>query len=689
MPDNSRTQIDTARLLAEANRLRLKGRSDEALAELRKLLAVSPGHEAANRAMAEIIKSAGGQDQSLSALRRAAENAPADPAIWTRYVFELRLAGKKARARKAAGDARVSPSRRKALRDIAEGRSVPVDDIVQHVNRGELGLAWSKGLERLFHFPKDHRLLNLLGAVALADEDPTRAVPVLRRALAEQPGFEAAIGNLGLALLRQNRFSDAVAVLERPGRVPGALPAIRVNLASAYQKIGRWREADELTTELMSVVPGDSDLLGVRCKTLIALGRAGEAVELLKPLAASDDFVLHDVMAEALGETEGYAAGVEYLATLTGLPRDTEIRIVSLLAEWGETDAASKRARLLAEDVPADPRPFHLIGLFSKWEAEDPLIGSMQRAVNSEAIPASKRGTFGMALAKALIDTGDDDGAMEALHIGNDMLRSLYSYDVATDERHMRKIAGHWSADAIRERASGMDEPAPIFIVGLPRSGSTLAETILSRHPDVEPLGESPLAHEAASHVRLGKNPAEFGKVARDLAPAMTPETGRRVRTDKLLANFLNLGALAACFPKARFVEMRRDYRATCLSIYQADLGWAAHPYSMNLEELARYAIAYDRLMTHWSNVLNGRLIRLDYASLVSAPEDAIRRFLAELELDWHPDCLRPEEAVRRINTLSVGQARKPISKASLERWKRFEGGLSPLIGLLEEAGLL
>ena len=191
------------------------------------------------------------RDRALSVLRHAAERAPGNAALWARYVYELRVAGLKARARKAAGAARVAAGQRKMLLDIAEGRSGPVEDIAGMIERGDLAGAWAAGSERLRYFPKDHRLLNLLGVAALSDGDPVRAEPVLRRAVEVEPGNEAARGNLGLALVRQKRAVEAIAVLEEAGSRPGALPAIRVNLASAYQTLRRWDEAERLSAALI------------------------------------------------------------------------------------------------------------------------------------------------------------------------------------------------------------------------------------------------------------------------------------------------------------------------------------------------------------------------------------------------------------------------------------------------------
>ena len=399
------------------------------------------------------------RDRALSVLRHAAERAPGNAALWARYVYELRVAGLKARARKAAGAARVAAGQRKMLQDIAEGRSGPVEDIAGMIERGDLAGAWAAGSERLRYFPKDHRLLNLLGVAALSDGDPVRAEPVLRRAVEVEPGNEAARGNLGLALVRQKRAVEAIAVLEEAGSRPGALPAIRVNLASAYQTLRRWEEAERLSAALIREMPGDGEVVAVRCKVLIALGRASEALGLLEPLRGIEGFALHDLVAEALGEVEGPEAGLDYLRDLPMQPREAEVRLVSLMAEWGDLEGAAARARALAESLPDDPDPFWLVGLFSTWKAGDPLIDVMRKGLAAPALAPERRGIFGLALAKALMDVGEDGAAMAALDGGNGQLRLLLDYDVADYEAGPRDGAVRARADLHRRVAAKWLDP--------------------------------------------------------------------------------------------------------------------------------------------------------------------------------------------------------------------------------------
>ncbi|NND20016.1 MAG: tetratricopeptide repeat protein, partial [Silicimonas sp.] len=588
---------------------------------------------------------AGWDKDRLASLRRAAESRPADERLWSRYVFELRSAGLKSRARKAARAGKVTGAARKRLLDIAEGRRAFSDDIAGLIRNGAFAEAWLVGNERLKSFPDDVQLRVLLGAAALAEDDPVRAESVLAPAFDLAPKSVPVRTNLGLALLRQGRAETAVSVLEPIATENGGSIDARVNLASAYVRLERMAEALELTTPLLAEAPEDPDVVGVHGRALIRVGRADEAVELLRGLADNPAFSLHDVLADAIAGAEGLDAAIEYALQPSDTPSETQQRLAALLAEWGELGRAGELARSGADATPHDPAPYRLLGLCGAWSSDDPLINLMQRGARDESLSPVKRGTFSLALAKAYLDTGDDAAAFRALADGNRMLRGVVDYDIAADAGWMDRIAGNWSAETVDRFRQGGRKAAPVFIVGLPRSGSTLVETILSRHAAVHDLGETPAIFTAARRATEAPGPEAISALADAAERIFAPPAGKTLTTNKLLSNFQNLGALAAALPDARFVEMRRDYRDTCLSIFQSDLTPTAHPYSMDLTELAHYALAYDRLMRHWSKVLGDRLVRVRYEDIVTDPEAEIRQLLERLDLDWDPACLEPDKS--------------------------------------------
>lgn len=629
----------------------------------------------------------------IAQLRRVAESGR-DPDRWARYIAALLRAGQKGRARKVAKSAPLSGEAKKNLvamadKGVAPG-GAPLQELAALIRASKFAEARALGRDLLKRHPKDARLLNVLGVLALSTDEPVEAEIVLRRALEYDAANDDARSNLGVALVRQGRGRAAIEVLEPLTSRPDAPLNARVNLASAYLRAENPERALDLTVDILKDHPKDPETLALRAQAHLALGQGEAALETLKPLQETPGFDLQDLVADALERTEGRATALRYVEESKDLPRPTQKRIASLLGEWGELDVARNRARALADTAPEDPTGFRLLGLYGRWAPGDPAIVEMRAGLENKTLPAAQRGSFGLALAKAYMDTEEHELAFGALLRGNACLRSLVDYDVKSDLARFDRVRTEWTA-AVIQQLIGVDTPAiaPVFIVGLPRSGSTLIETVLSRHPAVMPLGESPRAFAAVRQEKNAAKPEAIAGIRRAVAGYLTAPAPREVVTDKLLANFQHLGALAAAFPKARFIEARRDLRATALSIFQTELGPAAHPYAMQLEDLAHYCIGYTRLMNHWAHALGDRLYRADYESLVARPGDEIPKLVSASGLPWDPACLGQTAPERRINTFSVAQARKPITTASVARWTRYEEGLAPLIDILKKEGLI
>jgi hypothetical protein len=242
------------------------------------------------------------------------------------------------------------------------------------------------------------------------------------------------------------------------------------------------------------------------------------------------------------------------------------------------------------------------------------------------------------------------------------------------------------------DRASdvGVEDVLPILIVGMPRSGSTLTEQILSSHPDIAAGGEvafwgSPqiLSRDLSS---LAGDPEAAKRIANHyLATLKAFDPAAKRVTDKALANFFHLGILHRVLPNATMIHCRRHPIDTALSIFTTNFE-TNFDYASNRGDLVFYYRQYARLMDHWRGVLPAaRFVEVDYEALVSEPEPQSRRLVAACGLDWNDACLAPHRNARRIATASVWQARQPIYRTSVERWRRYEPWLGELRELLPE----
>ncbi len=306
--------------------------------------------------------------------------------------------------------------------------------------------------------------------------------------------------------------------------------------------------------------------------------------------------------------------------------------------------------------------------------------------------------TLLFALGKALDARGEADKAFDCLVRANALHRSSLKFDIAGSARLAAAIAGQFDS-ALLGRLQGTGSPSeqPVFIVGMPRSGTTLIEQIVSAHPDVHGAGEIGLMPMLVSRFRSpqGKgypflapelSEADLQSLAEAYLGGIAPGGRGKARiTDKTIGNFELLGLIHLCFPNARIIHCRRDARDVCVSCFSTRFS-GGHGYAYDLRELGRYWRIYDRLMAHWRAVLPpGRMLEVEYEALVEDLEGSARRLVTHLGLPWNEACLRFHESSRDVATASFAQVRRPIYRGSVGRWRRYAGRLGPLFDALGE----
>jgi tetratricopeptide (TPR) repeat protein len=303
------------------------------------------------------------------------------------------------------------------------------------------------------------------------------------------------------------------------------------------------------------------------------------------------------------------------------------------------------------------------------------------------------------AYAKALDDRGQHEKALEHYVIGGKMKRAQLDYKESDTFGFFDGIRAAFPKEVFENRKyEGLDDDRPVFIVGMPRSGSTLVEQILSSHPDVYGAGEVKHLSRALGQLRdrfpsLPKYPemvskiapAQFDLAAKSYQAMIANGAGDAKRiTDKLLTNYFFLGLINLLFPKAKVINTQRDPVDTCLSgftkLFKDDM-----PHSYDLGELGRYYGKYRELMEHWEKVLpKGFLTTVVYEDVVADTEKEAKRLIEFLGLPWDPKCVDFHKSDRPVKTASVAQVRKPIYKTSVKRWKKYGDGLQPLVDAID-----
>ncbi len=542
----------------------------------------------------------------------------------------------------------------------------------------------------------------------------------------------------GLNAIERGQAEEGLRLLRRSIELAPNDFAFQDNLANALTRLKRWEEAEELIRPLLNQNPKNPKLLFAMANLLHLTGRDGEATAYWKTcLEAAPDWPqvwmgLGETLVE-LGDIEG--AEKSYERAQTFRPADPLLRtaradvlthddsnpaelkraralyeealrlrpgfepaeagLASLEAQDGQFDQALERLRRLLGATPPSYPATWLLARFKSFRAGDPDLPRIEQIVaqarkepqNSLAHPVF------FAWGKILEDLGDYEAAWQAYEEG----QARKPFDKAYSERVQRQyvrllLAATDAAFIERNRIRESGPVRPLYIVGMPRSGTTLIEQMLSVHPAVTTAGEMIALQNS---VRRGLDIVDLSQLPfalNPLKPAAWQQlraevdrlyaarsAGRPVLTDKMPSNFMNVGWLAALFPDARFLNIQRDPRDTCVSCYTT-LFRSSQKFSSNLTHLGHYYRMYEAVMESWRSVLSPtQLLEIRYEELVASPREVLERVLAFAGLPWHEDCLHPERSTHRIRTASIYQARQPIRTGSVARWRRFAPHLGPL----------
>jgi tetratricopeptide (TPR) repeat protein len=592
-----------------------------------------------------------------------------------------------------------------------------LDAIVRHFREGRPQEAERLCREVLDADPRQARGLHLLGVIAMGNGKCEQAVELMSTALDVAPDYAEARRDLGSALMDCGRLDEAIAAYNQALALQPNDPMGLYNLANALRASGLLADAVTAYERALALQPDYAKAWINLGNTLRRLGRleaaaaAYEKAVKLQPERAEAYNNLGNVLRD-LGRS-GEALATYDLAAARGQPGfDSPLTNKALLLmELGRPQESLQAADQALAVNPRSAFAWHMRTQLKTFDPAD--IEAMEALAAAAGSQSSLDDQLHLrfALGKAWLDAGDADRAFAHLNEGNRLKRSTLSYDPEATGRWIARIAEVFTPQLMKKLTgadvgAGAADPseAPVFIIGMPRSGTTLIEQILASHPDVHGAGELRVLPDLVDNTlsiadpKPDVPPARYPQVLSHLSPqdlkslarnyldrirSLVPGRHQRV-VDKMPLNFLYAGLIHLILPQAHIIHCRRNAVDTCLSCYTKSFtGELAFAY--DLRELGMYYRHYDALMAHWRELLpRERFKEVHYENVVNDLEQEARDLLSFCGLDWNDACLAFHATNRQVRTASANQVRQPLYRTSVGRWKSCARHLQPLLAALE-----
>ena len=529
----------------------------------------------------------------------------------------------------------------------------------KYLNAGKLKKASVLCRRVVSEFPGQPDALNMLAVIALRKQEYHEVIEYLNKAIARRPREAIYHYNLGLALLNTGRYPAAVHSLQKAVRLKPDLGIAYSDLCHVLNLLDEIDAAVTAGRHAVRLEPGDA-----RAHTNLAVA-----------LEASGS---HD---EALRR---YQQAAELAPTNAVIRKNLGMALMEL----GNKEAAEQQFREAIAINPGFGEPYRYLAVLQKYSnLDDADIISMQQLLEKPGLSGDDRTELHFALGKSYDDCDCYEEAFEHFAAGNRLENRRYDFKLEDFAFRVESLQSVFTEGFISVRAQiGSQSELPVFVVGMPRSGTTLVEQILSSHADAfgasELLWFSRIERGMKNILKTDEDyPYCLGSLERETVQALTgkyqtllrdlsPEAVRII--DKMPENFLRIGLIRMLFPRARIVHCCRDPRDTAISIYtnlfKGNLHW-----SYDLFNIGAYTGLYQRIMQHWRDNVPGGFHEIRYETLVQDPEEITRKLVDYVGLPWDPACLSYYETDRRVRTSSHDQVRQPIYSSSVGRWKHYE----------------
>lgn len=669
--------------------------SDFAGAEgwLRQILQAAPRHAPALHLLGVVTHQSGKTELGAQLVQQAVELAPDEGQFHANLGEMLRLLGRPDEA-VAHGERAVA---------LAPGMASAHSNLgVAYYDRGELDKAQACQQRALELAPQLPSALNNLGSILRDKKDKPGAIACYRKVLAIAPDYVESASNLGNVLTESDQPEEAIKVLLPLVQARPDYAEAHGNIATAFLAMEQLDKAEFGFKRALALKPaypeaciGLARVLQEKRQLSEALATAERALALAPQKAE-----VHSLLGGIFGES-GYPEKAQQ-AYARALELDPEL--VSAYLGRGHQrmesgDMAGAEAdfqHTLSIDEDNLGARLALAQLNKVREGDENMAALVSEAEKLATLPETKAMPLHFALGKCYEDTKQYDLAFQHYREGCRLKRKRINYDADDTDLAGRNIREFFSKENIdRLRGEGCTSELPIFVLGMPRSGTTLTETIIASHPMVFGAGELNDILEVANETRSGETagyPLNLQGITQTELKIMGQHYVKRLQTrapdspritDKMPANFNCLGLIHLMLPRAKIIHVKRNPVDTCVSCYTRLFDKSQYQ-SYDLTEIGRYYRNYAQLMQHWREVLPaGSFYEIQYEDVVADQETQARALLDYCELEWDDACLDFHKTQRNIRTASVTQVRQPIYKTSVEKWRHFEKHLGPLLDAL------
>jgi len=547
--------------------------------------------------------------------------------------------------------------------------------------------------------PEFAEIHNNLGNALKEAGKTAEAVASFRTALSIRPDFAEVYYRLGNVLHESGQIDEAVINYRKALAIKPGFADVHNNLGNIFQQAARLDEAITSFRRALAIKPDFVEALNNLGNALQESGMTDEAItSFRRALVIKPDFAeAHNNLGNALqesGMTDEAEASFKKALLIKPDFAEALYNLGNLLQQSGRLDEAVASFRKALLIRPYYGEAYRNLSVIEKHTEVDDTVQKMEDLYGQKDLAHEDRMHLGFALGKIFEEFKQYDKSFRFIAEANLLKRRSYEYSIQTDRDLFERIKKTFSpAFFSSQQGSGCLDETPIFIVGMPRSGTTLVEQILSSHPLVFGAGElmdlTNLTDSGCAGAATGQFPecvlhldaAAFEKMGVAYIESLRRHSKKALYiTDKMPHNFLRIGMIKAILPKARVIHCRREPMDTCLSIFKNYLGVkGSHKYAYDLIELGHYYRLYLDLMEHWERVLPGFIYDLRYEEMIIDQQKQTGRLLEFCGLAWNDACLAFHKTKRRVQTASCAQVRQPIYKDSIQLWKQYETQLEPL----------